>query len=243
LIEVARLLQHETYSGELVGRYGGEEFVVLCPATALDQAVKRAERLRIALARLKIADMGGERVTASFGVAQKEAGDSVESLLRRADKALYRAKGEGRNQTHSLTNAELLAVEEPERESKKESGTFLLQSRFYAFVPSDMLVYKLGGYIHDQRAKLLEVTPKRATFRLGATGLLPFWGSSDERRPVEVELSFGEAEALPAAARNRRLEVLLRVRPLGWIRNAAIFQDRAQRVCKELTAYFAGELR
>ena len=49
LIDLAKLLQQEMYSGEIVGRYGGEEFVILCPQTNLKQALSRAERLRSAL--------------------------------------------------------------------------------------------------------------------------------------------------------------------------------------------------
>ena len=54
LVETARLVQHETHSGELVGRYGGEEFVIICPSTDLDQARSRAERLRQILSRKPI---------------------------------------------------------------------------------------------------------------------------------------------------------------------------------------------
>src|SRR5690606_34569369 len=102
LIDVARLMQAEMYSGELVGRYGGEEFVILCPGTALADAVKRAERLRKALPKANVGGLSELNVTASFGVAQVEQGDSTESILRRADKALYTAKGTGRNKTCSL---------------------------------------------------------------------------------------------------------------------------------------------
>jgi diguanylate cyclase (GGDEF)-like protein len=54
LVDLTRLLQHETYSGEIIGRYGGEEFVVLCPDTDLDAAVRRAERLRHAIQKSSI---------------------------------------------------------------------------------------------------------------------------------------------------------------------------------------------
>src|SRR5690606_10371383 len=101
LVDLARLLQHETYSGELVGRYGGEEFVVVCPGTDLMQSIKRAERLRVAISRGHLGNVKGLEVTASFGVTQSEPGDSVESIIRRADKALYKAKDLGRNRTCS----------------------------------------------------------------------------------------------------------------------------------------------
>ena len=86
--------------GDLIGRYGGEEFVVLLPHTTLEEAVAVAERLR---RRVAAQEMGPEgdpfRMTASFGVAAVEPGDSggIDAALRTADSALYRAKAEGRN--------------------------------------------------------------------------------------------------------------------------------------------------
>jgi diguanylate cyclase (GGDEF)-like protein/putative nucleotidyltransferase with HDIG domain len=106
LTDVARHLQQETYSGELVARYGGEEFVILCPETGREDVFKRAERLRDSLRRTPVGNEANLKVTASFGVTEVEPGDSVESVLHRADTALYQAKEDGRNRTRSLTNAE-----------------------------------------------------------------------------------------------------------------------------------------
>ncbi|MDQ2102493.1 diguanylate cyclase [Azospirillum isscasi] len=88
--------------GDLIGRYGGEEFVVLLPNTTLTDATAVAERLRQRVAAQDIgADGGSFRMTASFGVAavEPELGDSggIDAALRIADAALYRAKAEGRN--------------------------------------------------------------------------------------------------------------------------------------------------
>lgn len=89
-------------------RYGGEEFVVVLPETDMAGAVIVAERLRqrIALIQTSVGD-GAVTVTASFGVAsftppdQKEDLSIGEVLLERADRCLYRAKGEGRNRVCS----------------------------------------------------------------------------------------------------------------------------------------------
>lgn len=82
-----------------VGRYGGEEFVVLLPATTLPDAVITAERLRQKVQSLppRWQDRG-LALTVSIGVSQwRSQGDDVASLLARADAALYRAKQTGRN--------------------------------------------------------------------------------------------------------------------------------------------------
>jgi len=81
-----------------VARLGGEEFVVLLPDTALDAAGRVAERLRLAVETTPFAHDGTDiRITASFGVAARGENDTADTLLKRADANLYRAKAAGRN--------------------------------------------------------------------------------------------------------------------------------------------------
>lgn len=84
---------------DVFGRLGGEEFGILLPSTAVDQAEVVAERIRVAVARIAIdTDLGTVRFTTSIGVAQsQEEDESVDVLLARADAALYAAKAAGRN--------------------------------------------------------------------------------------------------------------------------------------------------
>ncbi|HUQ70787.1 MAG TPA: GGDEF domain-containing protein, partial [Planctomycetaceae bacterium] len=243
LVDLARLLQQETYSGEVVGRYGGEEFIVLCPDTTLDDAVRRAERLRNAIRTAKIANVDRLRVTASFGVSQAEPGDSVESVLRRADKALYSAKQTGRDKTCSLTNAQLLASGPDGVPVEDQESPFLHTCWFSAVIPAEMVVYKLGGYIHDFEAQLVEVTSAHVLLRHGSRTLWGFWGSHPASQPVEIEVLFGN----PLASMNgehrvtQKTSIGVKVRPLGWIRNREIFKDRARKVVRELKHYFAAD--
>lgn len=81
---------------DTVARWGGEEFIILLPYTPLEGATVLAERIRCTLASDCLAG-SSMPVTASFGVAELKEGEDAEALLRRADKALYRAKDEGRN--------------------------------------------------------------------------------------------------------------------------------------------------
>jgi diguanylate cyclase (GGDEF)-like protein len=92
----ARLLQDLARPYDLVARIGGEEFIVMLPATTLEQGVSVAERLRAEVAELKVAKYP-RRITASFGVATAQPGLPLPELLRQADDALYRAKGAGRD--------------------------------------------------------------------------------------------------------------------------------------------------
>ena len=99
---VAKALSRGLRDVDVVGRYGGEEFLLLLPQTSAQDAGVAAERLREEIERLSVPIEGGEplRVTASFGVAEVnlEGEDSLEGLLKRADDALYRSKASGRNQ-------------------------------------------------------------------------------------------------------------------------------------------------
>jgi len=77
------------------GRYGGEEFLIILPGADVQGARACAERVRRATGERRLGS--GSRLTLSAGVAAYRPGDSVESLLARADAALYRAKRQGRN--------------------------------------------------------------------------------------------------------------------------------------------------
>lgn len=90
-----RLRRNVGGSGGLVGRWGGEEFVVLLPGVARPDAMGMAERLRKEVSHAPVA---GQEITASFGVASfRSAGDDIDALFGRADERLYEAKNAGRN--------------------------------------------------------------------------------------------------------------------------------------------------
>jgi diguanylate cyclase (GGDEF)-like protein len=101
LAGVASIIEHELRQVDLPGRYGGDEFIALLPETDLDHAFQAAERLRQSLSRGPYqTENQVVRITASIGLAQLEhSGDSLETLIERADQALYAAKQAGRNQT------------------------------------------------------------------------------------------------------------------------------------------------
>ncbi len=81
-----------------LGRYGGEEFLLLLPETGADGARSCAERVRAAVHGAPVEHTGGRvSITVSIGAAEYREGESVESLLARADAALYRAKEQGRD--------------------------------------------------------------------------------------------------------------------------------------------------
>ncbi|MBL37097.1 MAG: hypothetical protein CMP07_01690 [Xanthomonadales bacterium] len=80
-------------------RWGGEEFLLLLPYNDHEGALQAAERIHAALGNYRHPEAGG--ITVSMGLATYRDGDTTETLVERADKALYRAKREGRNRTES----------------------------------------------------------------------------------------------------------------------------------------------
>jgi diguanylate cyclase (GGDEF)-like protein len=105
LAGVAPALQGALRASDFVGRYGGEEFVVLLPDTDRAGGLEAAEKLRLTMTQVRVA--GVERgVTASFGVATMpdDAPDGA-ALLRLADRALYKAKELGRNRVEAVAPA------------------------------------------------------------------------------------------------------------------------------------------
>jgi diguanylate cyclase (GGDEF)-like protein len=102
LKETARRIDGARRSEDLLCRYGGEEFVLLLPHADLAQTAMFAERVRAAVGSTPV-DIRGTplEVTVSVGVSCCRFGDPVETLLRRADEAMYRAKEKGRNRVES----------------------------------------------------------------------------------------------------------------------------------------------
>jgi diguanylate cyclase (GGDEF)-like protein len=97
LMAVGRILSGPLRGSDRVGRWGGEEYLLVAPGTALGPAAELADRLRRAIE--SHAFEHGEPVTTSVGVAEYHPGDDADALLQRADRAMYRAKSMGRNRT------------------------------------------------------------------------------------------------------------------------------------------------
>jgi len=98
LVAFSRRIESKIRLGDTFGRHGGEEFLLVLPMTELPAAQSLAERIRDHLANTPLLEFPRPlTITASFGVAQLKANDSIDTWLIRADQALYRAKENGRN--------------------------------------------------------------------------------------------------------------------------------------------------
>lgn len=95
LVTMGAILKQSTRSADVLARWGGEEFLILCPETELSGASQLAEKIRERIASTHFGRAG--KKTASFGVASFYPGEDSESLIQRVDSALYDAKESGRN--------------------------------------------------------------------------------------------------------------------------------------------------
>ena len=95
LIEFANVLQSSIREGDTLGRWGGEEFLIILPHTNLEQTILLAQKLRVIIENTLFTVV--KHKTASFGVASFKGQMDIENLIDKADKALYQSKKNGRN--------------------------------------------------------------------------------------------------------------------------------------------------
>ena len=244
LVALAKLLQSETYSGEIIGRYGGEEFIVMCPSTDLKQAVVKADRLRRAIRDAALSTIKELKVTVSFGVTEFEQGDTLDDIFRRADKALFTSKEKGRDRTTALSKREFLSGKS-ETVQTEVAPTYTLDGTFLACVTSDMIVLKFGSFVREQKARLVKTAHGHVVIRVGGTSFLPIWGSQEKHQSVELEIKFGPPPADVALPTRQgvieRTYFQVQIKPRGWPPDVATFQERARKTFRLLKNYFVAD--
>jgi len=185
IIAFAALLKSMCRSGDLVSRYGGEEFAILCADCSNASAARKAESIRHRLAELEHPYLGQKAITASFGVTELQTGDTPETMLRRADRGLLQAKDQGRNQVVQLGGG---MSKEPVKKSwwpfRVWTSRALVEATLKTAVPLDVAVQKLRGFVSDQNAKILNTTQNQLSMEL--TDKL----SSNNRRKSDREVTF-----------------------------------------------------
>ncbi|MEP1645024.1 sensor domain-containing diguanylate cyclase/phosphohydrolase, partial [Rhodopirellula bahusiensis] len=175
LIQFARVLQGHTRDEDLVARYGGEEFVYLAIDSDNSTAARRAEQIRKAIEVTPLDGLKGESVTVSFGVTEYQSGDAAETILARSDRALLKAKENGRNRVVQLGTG----IQQDEV-AESRSGWFSWltsakeekKSEFQLVtpVPTDLAVEKLRGFISDHRAEIIQVSGNVVSLRIVSQG-------------------------------------------------------------------------
>lgn len=100
LIEISKILQENIRNTDTVGRWGGEEFIIICPHTDLEGIKQLANQIREKIEKHNFPVIKNK--TASFGISVYKDNDNAEKLINRADEALYKAKENGRNKVEFL---------------------------------------------------------------------------------------------------------------------------------------------
>ena len=238
---LATILSCSCRPGDFVARYGGEEFVVLYTDCDNATAAKRADEIRNILSKTPQNWMDRECVTGSFGVTQLQPGDTPETMLRRADRALLLAKDQGRNRVVQLGVGNTAA--ELEREEETFPGTseptIVLKQELFVTAPFRLIIEKLCGFATDHEATVTRIN--RNKMRL-AVSKNPVWREPRrELRVVElwIDLEFQElciAERHEETTEITRIVATITPRTNRERRGDA--ERRAQEVLQSLRAYF-----
>lgn len=193
LVSFAALLRRFTRSGDLVARYGGEEFVLLCADCNNATATQRAEEIRSELANIPQPMLEGKCITASFGVTEVQPGDSPDTMLRRADRALLQAKDSGRNRVIQLGSG-ILGHERPASSStwmswfRSAPPGLLVERKLSTAVPLNIAVEKLRGFLADHHAEIISIDETLINFQIEGQ-YVPNGKRGDSDRPVSFVVS------------------------------------------------------
>jgi len=195
IISLARLLKAYCHPGDLVARYGGEEFVVLCADCDNAAAARRAELVRKTLAQMAQPKLDGRCVTVSFGVTEIQPGDTPETMLRRADRALLMAKSKGRNNVVQLgigSGGEELGKTRRFWRRKQTLPKEVIKRVLATPVPVKMAIEKLRGFVTDHQAKIIKIDGNHIELEIVNHSGVRLRRSADRPVVFTVDLQFGE---------------------------------------------------
>ncbi len=245
IITFASLLKSMCRAGDLVARYGGEEFAILCADCTNAAAARKAETIRETLEDVKHSSLGNKSITASFGVTELQPGDTPETMLRRADRALLQAKDQGRNQVVQLGDG---MMEETVKRSwwpfRLRGGGALIEATLVTMVPIEVAVQKLRGFIADQQAKISKTNDNELHLIVADGGPSANRRATDRAITFVIQLKLSQQHSARAntqgfAAGNyvaTRIEVLIRPRRDRDRRREATV-EKARRLLGSLKSY------
>ena len=252
IVTFAHILSEHSREGDLVARYGGEEFVLLCPNCDNAVAAKRAEAIRQTLEQTTMSFLENRAITASFGVTEYQGGDSSDSVLARADRALLRAKDNGRNRVIQLGVGGFHTETEMKMPAKKggifswfdwSSDAKEQSFRLTTPVPIDLVIEKLRGFVADHHAEILHVGPNSVEVRISTLVRIEGRRRSDRKMDFQATLVIDEAPVFGRFAESSQtiLDVTLKVLRSRDRRDQDIKQGHIQ-VLSSLRSYLMAEI-
>ena len=200
IIRFSQIISDHSRDCDLVARYGGEEFVLLCPGLDNATAASRAEGIREVLEATPMSFFEGKSITASFGVTEFQDGDTPETVLARADRALLRAKDNGRNRVIQLGvgGFNTLTKVAPEPSGwfswldRSTTNVTPNHAKLTTPVPIDLVVEKLRGFVADHNAEILRVGKNELEIRMTARFRVKDRRRSDHRMEFHIKMSIDE---------------------------------------------------
>lgn len=219
LTNFSAMLRRNCRPGDLVARYGGEEFVIICADCDNATATRKAEELRAQISQMPMPVLGNKNVTCSFGVTELQNGDTPETMLRRADRALYQAKENGRNCVVQLGSGISGATtdEAPQQQRGWLSwlrGTLpdqILERTLVTAVPLPIVVEKMRGFVADHHAEIETIEESRLVLSIEGEPSSPLRRSTDRAVPFLVEMHFNETSVPSEGKGTPTSKTLIRV--------------------------------
>ena len=195
LVSFAHLLKQSSRQDDFVARYGGEEFVLLCPDCTNSDAYQRTEKIRSALEKTPQSALNGKCMTASFGVTEVQVGDTAETMLRRADRGLYQAKEDGRNQVVQIGSGfsgddRVVPTDGGWSFWRRGPAKQLLERQLVADGPMDIVSEKIRGFVADHYAAIISSVGDSLTIEVENVSELR--RSSDRTSSMLLELKLCE---------------------------------------------------
>jgi diguanylate cyclase (GGDEF)-like protein len=247
LVNFAALLQRAGGPSDLVARYGGEEFVMLCEDCDNATITQRAEKIRLELSDTPQPCLDNRPITASFGVTEIQAGDTPETMLRRADRALLKAKESGRNRVVQLGTG---IPEDLNRDRRNvfrrwlhpTPSSHLLEETLVTAVPLAVTMEKLRGFISDHHAEI--ASTEDGKLRLQITKRAPTnRRNSDRPTSFILSLQFLEKEAKSERAPGRSRTIIRVSIQLANYRDRRLDNayERARQLYSSLRSYFMAQ--
>lgn len=250
IVSLASILMGSCRNGDLVARYGGEEFVIVCEECGISEATELAEKTRLQLSQTPLKELGGQSITASFGVTEVQPGDTAESMLRRADRGLLQAKQNGRNCVIQLGTGLTNPAPTPSRSSwwsnwispslKNGPTQFVLSTN----VPINFAIDKLGGFISDHDAVVVSAEARRICLEISSAATQSQRRQSDRATPFRVSLEFDERTV---AQQNSHEDtslvtiVTVELTPLRTRDRRANTSDQARHIINSLRSYLMAQ--
>ena len=208
LVSFASILSRHSRDGDLVARYGGEEFALLCPGCDNATAARRAETIRQELEKTPQDALGGKCITASFGVTEFQPGDTEDTMVARSDRALYKAKENGRNRVIQLGSGTLDYTEQSDKQASSNgwlswlttpSKSTNIEAQLKTPVPVEMVIEKLRGFIADHDAEILRIEGQSIELRVDTRAGSAGRRSADSITAFQISLNLKEQVSPPPA--------------------------------------------